>query len=386
MLRKRPILIDAALLTACVFLFIFLVSVLFPIKLKVFHPIKDAFSDFDYTDFYFSKLKKEPEVSADIVVVNIGHLNRAEIAHQIEVIHSFQPKVVGLDAIFTEPKDSLSDALLADVLRQHAVVGISKMHEHDMIQSLDRFQFRTSGYANLYGEEEPTKVIRSFAAMTKVDTSWIKSFTAQMLVNAHPDGEVTLPHGEQKINYRSSESFITLQPYELFDPEFDGSLLNGKFVLMGFTGSPENPYDVEDQHFTPMNVKMAGKSLPDMKGIYIHASILQSLIHQDYIRMGSPVVEWFLTILFTFLTAWLIIHYYVHRARWFHLMSKLVQLFAGVIFLFVSIWIMHVYHVKLNFTMLFVALVLCADLVYFYDPIAKWLHKRNWFHSEILKH
>ena len=59
--------------------------------------------------------------------------------------------------------------------------------------------------------------------------------------------------------------------------EVDWNQYKDKIVLMGYTGGMSDEHDVEDQHFTPMNSKIAGKSLPDMKGIYIHASILQSL-------------------------------------------------------------------------------------------------------------
>lgn len=387
---KKPIFLDAAFLTVFVFLFIFLVSVLFPIKLKVFHPIKDAFSDFDYTDFYFSKLKKKPDVSSDIIVVNIGHLSRAEIAHQLEVVKSGKPKVIGLDAIFYERKDQFSDSLLGQAIKSFPnLVGINKIDSTGTVESFPELASPISGYGNFYGDEKPEKVIRYFSLYQLVSKHTPNSFgrAVAQLYDSSTNSILRLNgRSKMKINYRHSSSFITVPSYDLFDPNFNADLFHDKIVLMGYTGQPGNTTDMEDQHFTPMNSKIAGKSLPDMKGIYIHACIIQSLIDRTYIRNAGIVWEILLTLLFTFLTAWLIIHYYVHKPRWFHLMSKMVQLFAGVIFLFVSIWIMDVYHVKINFTLLFVTLVLCADLVYFYDPLAKWLHKKNWFHSEIMNH
>lgn len=387
---RKPIQIDAILLTIMVFLFMFLVSVLFPIKLKVFHPIKDAFSDFDYTDFYFSKLKKEPDVSNDIIIVNIGHLSRAEIAAQLEVIKSGNPKTIGLDAIFYTEKDQFGDSLLESAIQScDNLVGISKINGNDLELSHPKFQPKTIGFANLYGDDRPEKVIRYFSVNESVANISVESFAAALArkYDAGFDKRIE-PHLKEKlkINYRTSSSFITISPFDLFDPNFKVDQFNDKVVLMGYTGIADDSTDMEDQHFTPMNVKMAGKSLPDMKGIYIHASILQSLIENNFIRNSASWIELILTILITFFIAWLVLFFYVHVARWFHLMAKLVQLLAGIVFLFVSIWIMHKYHIKINFTILFVALVLCADLVYFYDPFAKWLHKKNWFHSEILKH
>lgn len=361
---------------------------LFPIKLKVFHPIKDAFSDFDYTDFYFSKLKHEPEVSEDIVIVNIGNLTRPEIAAELEIIRSGHPRHIGLDALFVEPKSPQEDSLLIDQIAQGNITGIFNLKNSESVTSAPQFSFSSKGYGNFYGDSTPTKVIRYFSPTNSVNEVKHDAFTTAIYKSVVGDQlkKKYLNEGKYRINYRAPESFICIQPEEIFGPDFNTSIFKDKIVLMGFAGVANQPLEIEDQHFTPMNVKLAGKSLPDMKGIFIHASILQSMLDGSLITNCPKWIEWLLTFVITYLISMLIIHYYVHRPKWFHLMAKIVQLFFGVVFLFISIWIMHVQNVVINFTFLFLAIVLCADLVYFYDPIAKWLHRKGLHHSEILKH
>ena len=69
--------------------------------------MKTALKDFDFNDIAYAKLEKGKYDSMDrrIVIVNTGHLDRAEIGFLIEKINTYQPKVIGLDIYFTDPKN-----------------------------------------------------------------------------------------------------------------------------------------------------------------------------------------------------------------------------------------------------------------------------------------
>src|SRR6187402_3605059 len=76
---------DTIFATLSVFIFLFLLGMI-PINFYVLNPMKMALKDFDFNDIAFAKLEKGKYDSADrrIVVVNTGHLDRAEIGFLIE--------------------------------------------------------------------------------------------------------------------------------------------------------------------------------------------------------------------------------------------------------------------------------------------------------------
>ena len=82
-------------------------------------PIGEALEGYEITDQVFSNpsWRDIPPAEEDIVIVNIGVLPRRDIALQINIINSFGPKVIGLDARFGALKpDTLGDLMLADAL------------------------------------------------------------------------------------------------------------------------------------------------------------------------------------------------------------------------------------------------------------------------------
>ncbi len=66
--------------------------------------VQNTVEDFYITDYVSSGGFPEAEKDTNIVLVNIGHLNRREIAEQIMIINSYKPKVIGIDATFFKPK------------------------------------------------------------------------------------------------------------------------------------------------------------------------------------------------------------------------------------------------------------------------------------------
>ena len=103
---KKKLLIDSVLATGFIFLLIiFFLKVTQIEKLfGLFDPIGQALDDVDFTDLVFSELREIPPANEDIILVNIGELNRAQIASMIQIINQYNPKVVGVDIFFDEMK------------------------------------------------------------------------------------------------------------------------------------------------------------------------------------------------------------------------------------------------------------------------------------------
>ena len=95
---------------------------------------------------------------------------------------------------------------------------------------------------------------------------------------------------ESIIPYASySEHFTTISTQEILNASVDLNLLNGKIVLIGFCGSENGMTVIDDKHFTPLNDNYAGKSLPDMYGIYIHANIISGYLNNFKIQTPSRI-------------------------------------------------------------------------------------------------
>jgi CHASE2 domain-containing sensor protein len=80
---------------------------------------------------------------------------------------------------------------------------------------------------------------------------------------------------------------------------------------MGYMGeSFKAPPDLEDIYYTPMNQTLAGRSLPDMHGIVIHANIIHMILARDYINL---MPAW-LSIILAFITC----YFYIVFITWFN--------------------------------------------------------------------
>ena len=99
----------------------------------MFDPIGDAIGDMEFTDIVFSQLREEPPPDTNVVIVNIGQLSRREIAGQINILSQYNPKVIGIDSFFSNPKeDTLGDMMLSDAINMAGnVVLVSKLIDFD---------------------------------------------------------------------------------------------------------------------------------------------------------------------------------------------------------------------------------------------------------------
>ena len=180
---------DTILSLLMVFVFILLVKFL-PLNLHFLDPMKLALADFDFNDIAYAKLGKGESTSIEkrIVVVNIGHLDREELAYLIEKTGSMHPAVMGLDAYFDGPKDATKDSVLQTVFsKTKNLVVISRIkaeHHHKggkLELQKDFFDpyVANRGYANLVGEEGGT--IRYYSPFEKIEDEKYPSFTSALI-------------------------------------------------------------------------------------------------------------------------------------------------------------------------------------------------------------
>src|SRR5262245_35485360 len=104
---------DTLFATVGVFVFLILLGMI-PINFYVLNPMKLALKDFDFNDIAYAKLEKSADVPIDkrIVVVNTGHLDRAQLGFLLEKVSSYKPKVIGIDIYFQAAKEPDKDSIL----------------------------------------------------------------------------------------------------------------------------------------------------------------------------------------------------------------------------------------------------------------------------------
>lgn len=384
---KKSFHIENFIITILIFVIIWLFSVI-PYKLIFLDPLAKAVGDFELNDIVFSKLYPERNLDTNIVLVNIGQLNRAQIARTINIINSFKPKLIGVDAIFDKETNPYFDSELAKAFNgteNLVLVGIlnnyveSGNYYTEYIKPNKVFTTKAVwGYANLptkFGSS--SKTIRSFRPYSRVNQQLVPSFAVrvaeifdksayQKLINRANELEV--------INYLGNiDKFVTLDT-ETFNGDYSRlSFIKDKIVLMGFLGNTLTQKTLEDIYFTPLNEVYAGRSYPDMYGVAIHANIISMILNENYI---NSIPTWISTIL-AFVVCFVNINYIRKVKRrltdYYGGIAKVLIFTQSILVLIINVNLFLVFNYKMSFTLMLVGLIFIPSTVILYDNLLKHL-------------
>jgi CHASE2 domain-containing sensor protein len=384
---------DILFSTLFVFVFIGLLKLSF-VHLPHLDPIHAAFEDFDITDMVYQHKRDNPadvDLNSPVVVAEIG-LTREEIARQIIALSKFQPKVVAVDAYFLNPKDPQVDSQLVAALSSidNLVIGsfVEKGEGEDVLHHVRSFpalsQTGANAFINFVGEEN--KTIRYFSPVLEADAKTVNSFAAEIVKQYNGQAYEELLRREKQVEYihytKSPEQFLpVLSANELTDSNTALSFLKDKIVILGEV----DKNSLDDLHFTPMNTRMAGRSKPDMPGVFIHANTVEMILKGSYVNKVPDWVMLAFSVLFTYLTIVFYTYYYVEKHIWYHLMAKIVQFVFFFLFVFIELFMLDNMHLRFSDKIVLVPIVLSVDLLYFYDAFVKWLHHRFGYHTYFMK-
>lgn len=353
-------------------------------------PVGAALSDLDITDMVFSKFRSDDRVVTDtsIVLVNIGELDRAGIAAQVVAIAAHQPAVIGIDAFFRAPKDSVADSTLAAVMEATPnIVLVSKLERRadlladeqggsavhvvgtqgddvdraestamfdTLITSMPRFaQHARRGFANLVtvGNEQ-AKTCREVSLQEPCAGRTEFSFPIELVRAVAPEkADAALRRGNptETINYIGDQRrFFVLDVDDVLDPEADLSMVRGKIVIMGFLGDHIGDRSIEDKLFTPMNEHYVGRSIPDMFGAVIHANVVSMILRQDFVWTMLPWQKIGLALVLLVFNVFLFTYIYTRHENWYDVLALVTQLSQSIGLLVVTIWLFDGYAIKLD--------------------------------------
>jgi CHASE2 domain-containing sensor protein len=386
-MKKKGILTDSLLGTFFILSLILLFQVvrLFG-EFKLLDPIGDAIGDVELTDLVFSNIRPEAKVDTNVVLVNIGQLSRAGIARELQIINKYDPAAVGVDSYFWDLKeDSLGDLALSTALTGvKNLVLASRLQYNPITETYDSighshhiFNVAKTGFANLETDalaQYQYKVCRTFPPRRIINGKEELSF-ALAITRLYDEGAskscLIRNNASEVINYRgnimgygqstSCGRFAALDVSDVLSENFEPSLVKGKIVLFGYLGSDFNDQSWEDKFYTPLNVKYAGRSNPDMFGIVVHANIVSMILGQDYITEQSDTAGYIVAVIICFLVVWLFTLIYKRLPQWYDGITKSMQIVFVILLLTINVFVFHWFNYKINLTLATIMVALAGD-------------------------
>jgi CHASE2 domain-containing sensor protein len=330
-------------------------------RISILDSLGKSVSDFDFTDLYYSNISTTRSWlnhDSTIVIVNIGQLDRKGIAQLIDTINLHKPKVLGIDIFFQGRKDSIGDYTLSQSISKATncvlitrLVSDTSFPPFDTVEYPDGFFLNnaTPGYGNINIPEEDKAfgTVRGFIPTYLLQTQELHSFASE--VARHFDTTSMRAYSSESsdmefINFFGTASkpwlneegsflgtFTALNYDEILSNGFESSLLKDKIVLLGYLGDINNP-DHNQRYYTPLNERYAGRSLPDMFAVEIHANIIKMILDRKHI-WNSRTLDILLSLLILLLSVWGCEKIHEKNPQQFQLIS------TAMIFLLVNILI-----------------------------------------------
>lgn len=368
-------------------LFIFLIVWLFtliPLNFDFLNPVIEALNDFDTSDIVFSRLRQEQPADTNIVIVNIGYLNRSRIANELNIVESYSPKVIGMDTFFWKYKNTRRDSLLACAISKYKnIVLASKLGDYNevsgsydtLFKSLEIFQRHTySGYANLpSNNENDLSTIRTFIPRVRYKDSYCDAFATKVVSLYYNQDTKFLEHIANKseiINYRGNfNKFYFLNAGDLNKSNINLDFLKNKIVLFGFTGTGIDSKVVEDKFYTPLNPKYVGKSLPDMYGVVIHANIISMMTNRNYISVPNFSENLFISFIIIYLNVFILSWVKANPLNRFDILTLVAIIAESIFLLLISLEILLYLDIKISLTLALIGLILSSEAIDIYENL-----------------
>jgi CHASE2 domain-containing sensor protein len=390
---------------------------------NAFDSIGQAMADIELTDYVFMKLRDQPNVDENIVVVNIGYLTRGEIAQQIQIVSKYKPKVIGLDGFFDcstglrdtvncpQLKDTFGNLLLSNAIKEAGnVVLVTKVLQRDTLLPENTFDslrksdaiFRdyaiAEGYASLETDaafQDDVKTCRMFNPKLKVKDDMHYAFSVEMAMqydSVKTKKFLNRNNFSEVINYRGNvfdfhgstnypQMFFTIDVEDVMTENFDSELFRDKIVIFGYLGRELGDPSWADKFYTPLNKKLAGKANPDMFGVVVHANIVSMILNEDYVEQMAEWQEVVMAIFLCLLNVALFSLINTHLPEWYDGITKLLQLIQLLLYTVLMVMIFHWYSFKLNVTLTLAAVALVGDVYEIYMSVIKniYFKVKGWF-------
>lgn len=348
-------------------------------SVDLFNPFEQIFNDFDYTDLYFSEfLNDQIPTDDNVFIVNIGNLDRMELAMMINTLERFEPKVIGIDAVFHE-KRGPEDLFLRQALtsNDNIVLGVFGQYEGDEATGIIQHHpfFGEHPIGHLEFQMHP-KTVRDFDKFIEYNDTIVNAFTAEIMHIYDSTIFETFMQRKGKvqlINFRGGElPFISFDAEQISDSNKNLEIIKDKIVLLGYMRQYQGaPFDLDDSHFSPL--KRSEHGFPDVKGIEIHAHVLSMMINDNYIIKVPDWLNYLIALIITQLFLMMSVYLYVRKSRFFDFISKPVQFLSIILILWATFTIFQGMKIKIDMVPTILALILSLEVLYLYEEALELL-------------
>lgn len=227
-----------------------------------------------------------PMFTEKMVLVNIGKLNRNQIAKLIEKIQVNGPKVIGVGAWFSQKKED--DSLITTLYKYRNIVLSIVLKGCSMAtltcNGIEESYFPYSHKGQVVTMEDQNKVIRKFIPVLKYRDEFYPHYAIKILELY--DTTLVADFFEHVANYDidfvgNYDSFLSFEGSDILKgPSLHRLVFKDKIILLGYLGERigqfANPYDEEDLQYSPLGDQKA----PDMYGVVVVANIIYTILRQ----------------------------------------------------------------------------------------------------------
>jgi CHASE2 domain-containing sensor protein len=357
------------------------------INLSVLNPFEKAFKDFEFTDVFFAERFNEKDVNQKIILVNIKHASRIELAQAINNIALQKPKVIGLDIIFKDRKLEFEDSILKSVLSKTKTIVTSYFKSQDSIVTNHTYfnsKDHAKGFINLNLPNQ-SSVIREFVGVKRKEHDALAFATQMALVSGYIDDKFITNELQHAIpiNYiGNKEAFLNFDIDEVLDMDVNTAFKDA-LVIMGYLGDGNPNFDIEDKHFTPLNASWVGKSAPDTFGVTIHANILNMLTKNTIIYSVPRWIIYSIAFFVTYFLIYISLSIYKKNSFIFDITEKIIQLVLSVLLLYLGLLLLQInIHVSIMPIILFS--ILGIEMIDYYEHLVVYLNKKFGWKSQLL--
>lgn len=393
---------ESFLVMAWILGFMWLISNI-PINADVFSPVSDAFKDFELTDVVFSHIRENQTEEENIVLVNIGNLDRAGVADLINTLNQFEPKAIGIDAFFRKPKEpELDSALMVAFSNTKNLVLVSELIENQTTGKIDSIkysnpmfmQFAQPGFADMIAQgKNSLNTARDCIPKDIYNGDTILSFPSKLVSIYAPEKlkrYIARNKDVETINYQgninvhvegstlnSKTVFTALDWPEVLDKRFTPETIKGKIIIMGFMGEYIGQNNWQDKFCTPLNSQYVGRTAPDMYGVVVHANIVSMILKESYINDMPQWLNISLSLILIFFMVWIFNWLYLNTAEWWDGISMILSLVGVILLSFATVMIFDQKNYTFDIALSSVALLLSGNLIELYWGILKPLYMRT---------
>jgi CHASE2 domain-containing sensor protein len=381
---RKKLWIESLVATGLVYFIIWLFFSIISISFEPFNFLSKTIEETQLTDLYFSKLTNN-EVDTNVVLVNVGSLDRQGIALLVDRIYSFGPSSIALDVFFSKEADTSGTGLLTDVFIRTGEKLVLPAFYLEQPGKLDpeyiQFPGIVYGHSNLITNEDRTLPVRSFYPSYDAGSAKIYAFAGETVHKANPEAFEKFTrrhHHMEMINYIGDEHAFKSYSFEdIFTmPEGQGRVFRDKIVIIGFLRAQNCDLDdLNDMFFTPVNKHIAGRAHLDMSGAVINANIVSMMLSGNYIRQIPTWLTLAISFLVLYLHMVLFLYFASRTSIWYFPTSKFLQLvsISGILLLVFIIFkhSMIMFPTKYLLTGMFVS----TEIVLIYEAAASLAYK-----------